>query len=55
SIDGPHLALPSAQRTPFLFQAGSSPRGSQFAATHAEATFLFAPHAEYVAKKNAQL
>ena len=55
SIDGPHLALPSAQRTPFLFQAGSSPRGSQFAATHAEATFLFAPHPEYVAKKNAQL
>lgn len=55
SIDGPHLAIPSAQRTPFLFQAGSSPRGSQFAATHAEATFLFAPHAEYVAKKNAQL
>ncbi|MGP9526819.1 NtaA/DmoA family FMN-dependent monooxygenase [Glutamicibacter sp. AOP5-A2-18] len=54
-IDGPHLALPSAQRTPFLFQAGSSARGSQFAATHAEATFLFAPHAEYVAKKNAQL
>ena len=55
SIDGPHLALPSAQRTPFLFQAGSSPRGSQFAATHAEATFLFAPHPQYVAKKNAQL
>ena len=55
SIDGPHQALPSAQRTPFLFQAGSSPRGSQFAATHAEATFLFAPHAQYVAKKNAQL
>ena len=55
SIDGPHLALPSAQRTPFLFQAGSSARGSQFAATHAEATFLFAPHAQYVAKKNAQL
>ncbi|WP_430408090.1 NtaA/DmoA family FMN-dependent monooxygenase [Glutamicibacter halophytocola] len=54
SIDGPHLALPSAQRTPFLFQAGSSARGSQFAATHAEATFLFAPHAQYVAKKNAQ-
>ncbi|PRB69320.1 NtaA/DmoA family FMN-dependent monooxygenase [Arthrobacter sp. MYb213] len=51
SIDGPHQALPSAQRTPFLFQAGSSARGSQFAATHAEATFLFAPHPQYVAKK----
>lgn len=55
SIDGPHLALPSAQRTPFLFQAGSSPRGVKFAATHAEATFLFAPHTEYVRKKDAQL
>ncbi|MGR6900475.1 NtaA/DmoA family FMN-dependent monooxygenase [Glutamicibacter sp. BSL13] len=55
SIDGPHLAVPSTQRTPFLFQAGSSPRGSQFAATHAEATFLFAPHPQYVAKKVAQL
>lgn len=55
SIDGPHLAIPSAQRTPFLFQAGSSPRGTQFAATHAEATFLFAPHPQFVAKKVSQL
>lgn len=55
SIDGPHLAVPSAQRTPFLFQAGSSARGTQFAATHAEATFLFAPHPQYVAKKVAAL
>ncbi len=51
SIEGPHLAVPSPQRTPFLFQAGSSTRGKQFAAQHAEATFLFAPHPEYVAKQ----
>lgn len=31
---------PSPQRTPFLFQAGTSPAGSAFAATHAEAIFV---------------
>ncbi|EMY34848.1 luciferase-like monooxygenase [Arthrobacter crystallopoietes BAB-32] len=53
SIEGPHLATPSPQRTPFLFQAGSSTRGRRFAATHAEATFLFAPHTDYVRKQAA--
>ncbi|WP_349826980.1 LLM class flavin-dependent oxidoreductase [Brevibacterium litoralis] len=52
SIVGPHLSEPSPQRTPFLFQAGSSPRGKAFAGTHAEATFLFAPNTE-VARRNA--
>ena len=27
-IDGPHLVEPSVQRTPVLFQAGASTRGS---------------------------
>lgn len=31
---------PSPQRTPFLFQAGTSAAGSSFAATHAEAIFV---------------
>lgn len=31
---------PSPQRTPFLFQAGTSSAGSEFAATHAEAIFV---------------
>jgi alkanesulfonate monooxygenase SsuD/methylene tetrahydromethanopterin reductase-like flavin-dependent oxidoreductase (luciferase family) len=31
---------PSPQRTPFLFQAGTSSAGKKFAATHAEAIFL---------------
>lgn len=31
---------PSPQRTPFLFQAGTSAAGSAFAATHAEAIFV---------------
>ena len=55
SIEGPHLATPSPQRTPFLFQAGSSTRGRSFAAAHAEATFLFAPHTEYVRKQAASI
>ncbi|MCB1748222.1 MAG: NtaA/DmoA family FMN-dependent monooxygenase [Gammaproteobacteria bacterium] len=42
-VEGPHLCAPSPQRTPLLFQAGSSPRGMRFAATHAEAVFLIAP------------
>jgi FMN-dependent oxidoreductase (nitrilotriacetate monooxygenase family) len=42
-VEGPHLCAPSPQRTPLLFQAGSSPRGMRFAAEHAEAVFLIAP------------
>lgn len=40
SVDGPHLSEPSPQRTPLLFQAGSSPTGRAFAAKHAEAVFV---------------
>ena len=39
-VDGIHLAEPSPQRTPVLFQAGSSPRGQRFAARHAECIFV---------------
>ncbi|KAI1105011.1 nitrilotriacetate monooxygenase component A [Jackrogersella minutella] len=35
-----HIVDPSPQRTPFLFQAGTSSAGSEFAATHAEAIFV---------------
>ncbi len=31
-VEGPHLVAPSPQRTPVLFQAGSSPAGRNFAA-----------------------
>jgi FMN-dependent oxidoreductase (nitrilotriacetate monooxygenase family) len=41
-VVGPHLSEPSPQRTPVLFQAGSSERGRDFAARHAEATFIVA-------------
>ncbi|MDQ7730998.1 LLM class flavin-dependent oxidoreductase [Halomonas sp. SpR8] len=41
-MEGYHLSEPSLQRTPVLYQAGSSPRGQQFAARHAEAVFISA-------------
>ncbi|MFJ4650567.1 NtaA/DmoA family FMN-dependent monooxygenase [Nocardia sp. NPDC088792] len=43
SVQGPHLVSPSPQRVPFLFQAGASARGRDFAAKHAEVVFLLAP------------
>ena len=39
-VVGPHLSEPSPQRTPLLFQAGSSTRGRSFAAKHAECVFI---------------
>ncbi|KAI1621286.1 alkanesulfonate monooxygenase [Exophiala viscosa] len=39
-VPGPHLCEPSPQRTPFLFQAGTSPSGRDFGAKHAEAIFV---------------
>jgi len=39
-VEGPHLVHPSRQRTPVLFQAGSSARGRAFAARHAEGVFV---------------
>lgn len=42
-VPGFHLSEPSPQRTPFLYQAGASPRGARFAARHAEATFISGP------------
>ena len=45
-VEGPHLPSPSPQRTPLLFQAGSSASGRRFAARHAEATFIIAPTVE---------
>ncbi|GAB3595737.1 NtaA/DmoA family FMN-dependent monooxygenase [Microbacterium tumbae] len=39
-VAGPHLSIPSPQRTPYLIQAGWSPRGREFAARHAELVFV---------------
>jgi FMN-dependent oxidoreductase (nitrilotriacetate monooxygenase family) len=43
TVPGPFLCEPSPQRTPVLFQAGSSRRGVRFAGTHAEAVFVNGP------------
>ena len=44
-VPGIHVCEPSPQRTPVLFQAGTSERGKDFAAAHAEAVFVAAPTA----------
>lgn len=43
TVPGVHLCEPSPQRTPVIYQAGSSPRGVRFAAENAEAIFTAAP------------
>lgn len=45
-VEGPHLVAPSPQRTPVLFQAGSSTAGRDFAARNAEAQFIISPGPE---------
>ena len=40
NVPGFHLCEPSPQRTPVLFQAGSSSRGMAFGGKHAEAVFI---------------
>lgn len=39
-VPGPHLSEPSPQRTPVIYQAGTSERGRAFAAKHAECVFV---------------
>jgi FMN-dependent oxidoreductase (nitrilotriacetate monooxygenase family) len=57
-VHGVHLSEPSPQRTPVLYQAGSSPRGRQFAAQHAECVFVLGPSpavvSQYVADTRAR-
>lgn len=40
SVEGPFMVAPSPQRTPVLFQAGTSSAGQAFAAKNAEGVFL---------------
>ncbi|MHC9043151.1 LLM class flavin-dependent oxidoreductase [Microbacterium saperdae] len=40
TVPDPFIAEPSPQRSPLLYQAGSSGRGQQFAAEHAEGVFV---------------
>ncbi|TVY93670.1 Dimethyl-sulfide monooxygenase [Lachnellula willkommii] len=48
NVPGPHLCEPSPQRTPFLFQAGTSKAGKAFGSKHAEAIFMSAQLPELV-------
>ena len=49
-VEGPHLVSPSPQRTPVLFQAGSSTAGRDFGARNAEAVFIVTPDPENARK-----
>ncbi|KAF4464986.1 Nitrilotriacetate monooxygenase component A pristinamycin IIA synthase subunit A [Fusarium albosuccineum] len=50
-VPGAHICEPSPQRTPFIFQAGTSRAGKAFAAKHAEAIFLGGSNPELVRKQ----
>ena len=49
-VPGIHLCEPSPQRTPVLYQAGTSSRGKVFAARHAECVFVSGPSKTVIAK-----
>ncbi|GGF89977.1 monooxygenase [Azorhizobium oxalatiphilum] len=55
ALDAIHLAEPSPQRTPVLYQAGTSPRGRAFAGRHAEAVFVSGPSVQVIAPRVAAL
>ena len=46
-----HLCAPSPQRTPVLYQAGSSPAGRAFGARHAECVFVSGPTEAVIAPR----
>jgi alkanesulfonate monooxygenase len=54
-LDALHLSEPSPQRTPVLYQAGSSPAGRLFAARHAECVFLSGPSKSVIAPRVAAI
>jgi long-chain alkane monooxygenase len=49
-VPGFHLSEPSPQRTPVLYQAGTSARGKRFAARHAECVFVSGPSKAVISK-----
>ena len=54
-VDAIHLSEPSPQRTPVLYQAGTSPRGRLFAGKHAECVFMSGPSAKVIAPRVAAI
>jgi FMN-dependent oxidoreductase (nitrilotriacetate monooxygenase family) len=55
TVDGIHLCEPSPQRTPLLYQAGSSAAGRAFAGAHAECVFVSGPSAPVIRRRTAEL
>ncbi|OBT65807.1 hypothetical protein VE03_03337 [Pseudogymnoascus sp. 23342-1-I1] len=55
NLETRHIVDPSPQRTPFLFQAGTSPAGSAFASKHAEAIFVTGHDPSVIAPKIANI
>lgn len=55
TVDAIHLSEPSPQRTPVLYQAGTSLRGKLFAAQHAECVFMSGPSAKVIAPRVAAI
>ncbi|WP_020181419.1 LLM class flavin-dependent oxidoreductase [Methylopila sp. M107] len=51
SVDAVHLSAPSPQRTPVIYQAGTSPAGRGFAARHAECVFMSGPSVKAIAPR----
>lgn len=47
-VEGPSFVEPSIQRTPLIYQAGSSSAGLKFGARHAEAVFMSGPSVKKV-------
>jgi FMN-dependent oxidoreductase (nitrilotriacetate monooxygenase family) len=54
-VNAVHLCEPSPQRTPVLYQAGASSKGTAFAARHAECVFVVGHSRSYLAKTVARL
>ena len=50
-LDAIHLCEPSPQRTPVLYQAGTSPAGRAFAGRHAECVFMSGPSKQVIAPR----
>jgi FMN-dependent oxidoreductase (nitrilotriacetate monooxygenase family) len=54
-LDALHLSEPSPQRTPVLYQAGTSPAGRSFAGRHAECVFMSGPSRKVIAPRVASI
>ena len=54
-LDAVHLCEPSPQRTPVIYQAGTSPAGRGFAGRHAECVFISGPSAGVIGPRAASV